>query len=193
LNNAGGGISSSGGSLTVAQSTISNNAGGGISVTSSEFDITNTFIVGNGSATGDFGGVLLSQTNVGTRRFEFNTVSENVGAAGNSLGVVCLLVSQAVTFSNNIVFGNQVGNGRTQVGGDADCNWTFSDIGDTVAGAGNLNVDPLFVDPAQGNFHLQGGSLARNAADPNATLATDGDGDPRPEGARRDMGADEVR
>ncbi|MCW5808022.1 MAG: right-handed parallel beta-helix repeat-containing protein [Deltaproteobacteria bacterium] len=191
-NNTGGGISASAGTLTVSQSTISNNAGGGISISNSSFDITNSFIVGNGGAATAFGGVRLDQTNAGTRRFEFNTVSNNVGALGTSTGVVCTLVTQALTLSNNIVFDNQIGGGRSQVGG-VNCAWTFSDIGpDTVTGTGNINADPLFVNVVQGNFHIQSASPAKNAADPAATLSVDFDGDARPQGGRRDMGADEA-
>lgn len=194
LNNAGGGISASGGEqLTVMQSTISGNAGGGVLVSATPFDITNNFIVGNGGTMASFGGVRFDQTNTGTRRFEFNTVTENVGMAGFAIGVVCTLVGQPVTFSNNIVYDNQVGGGRTQVGG-ANCAWTYSDIGpDTVAGTGNINAPPMFVDLMRSDFHLQPGSPARDAADPAAQLAIDIDGDPRPQGARRDMGADELR
>lgn len=71
---------------------------------------------------------------------------------------------------------------------------TYSDIGpDTVTGMGNLNADPLFVNVPQGDFHLQAGSPAKDAADPTASLTTDIDGDPRPQGGRPDMGADEIR
>jgi hypothetical protein len=62
-----------------------------------------------------------------------------------------------------------------------------------VAGTGNLSSDPLFVDPVHNNFHLQLASPARDAADPAATLAVDLDGDARPQGAGRDMGADEIK
>jgi len=61
------------------------------------------------------------------------------------------------------------------------------------AGAGNRSIDPLFVDPAHDNFHLQIASPVRDAADPAATLAVDIDGDARPQGPGRDMGADEIK
>ncbi len=63
-----------------------------------------------------------------------------------------------------------------------------------VAGTRNISEDPEFVDPGveERNFHLQPASPARNAADPEATVARDIDGDTRPAGERSDMGADEI-
>ena len=48
------------------------------------------------------------------------------------------------------------------------------------AGTGNLSSDPLFVNPAAGDFHLQANSPARHTGDPTI-LNTDG--------SRSDMGA----
>jgi hypothetical protein len=92
--------------------------------------------------------------------------------------------------NSNIIVNNT---GPAQVSG-GNCPSTYSDIGPgAVPGTGNLSSDPLFVDPARNNFHLQLASPARDAADPAATLAVDFDGDARPQGARRDMGADEIK
>jgi hypothetical protein len=192
-NNTGGGIVATGGSVTVSQSTISGNAAGGVSLSGGQFDISNSIIASNGGPATAIGGVRFDQTNSGTRRFEFNTVTNNNGIDGAALGVVCTLVGQPVTFSDNIVYANQTGGTRTQVGG-ANCNWHFSDIGPTaLLDTGNVNADPLFVDPARSNFHLQATSPAKDAADPAATTNIDIDGDARPQGSGRDMGADEVK
>lgn len=59
-------------------------------------------------------------------------------------------------------------------------------------GTGNINADPLFVSSGTFDYHLQASSPAIDVADPGATLATDLDGDVRPQGNRSDMGADEV-
>jgi hypothetical protein len=190
--NTGGGISATGGTLTVSQSTVSGNTGGGISISGAQFDLTNNMIVKNGSANSAFGGVLVSQITSGAGRFDFNTVSGNSGDSGTVTGVLCSVVTQAITFSNNIVYANQVSGGGTQVGGN-NCNWTYSNIGpgDDVPGTGNKNEAPLFVNPGQNNFHIMASSPARNTADPAATLNVDFDGDERPEGGVHDMGADE--
>ena len=189
-NNTGGGISANGGTLTINQSTISGNTGGGLSVTNAEFEIVNSLIVKNGSPSSSYGGVVLSQINTGTRRFEFNTIVQNQTTSGITPGVLCLAVGTMLTLTNAIVYDNGTG---LQVEGP-NCEWSYSDIGPmAVAGTGNLNSAPQFVNPAQADFHLQSGSPAKDAADLEASLAIDIDGDPRPQGAARDMGADEIR
>jgi parallel beta-helix repeat protein len=55
------------------------------------------------------------------------------------------------------------------------------------------NVDPLFVKPAQANFHLQSGSPLIDAGDDLASVTNDFDGTPRPQGAGYDIGAFERR
>ncbi|OJW71655.1 MAG: hypothetical protein BGO59_27190 [Spirosoma sp. 48-14] len=68
---------------------------------------------------------------------------------------------------------------------------TYSLIQNGYSGIGNLNSDPLFVDPANGNFRLQPSSPAINAGSPDITdlLPTDIAGNPRVQGNRVDMGA----
>lgn len=175
-------------------SVIGNTGGGGISITACEFSLVNNVIANNGNAGSAFGGVLISQIAAGgLQEFSFNSVIGNVGATNAVTGVECTSVLVPLTFSNNIVFGNQVSGSGVQVGGDSDCSWTYSDIGpQTVAGTGNINQDPTFVDAEKRDFHLRPESPARDAADPAATLTRDIDGDARPAGKRSDMGADEV-
>jgi hypothetical protein len=190
-NNPGGGISASGGELRLSQCTVSGNGGGGISISGAQFDITNNFIAKNGSAGSIFGGVRIDGiVGAGTRRFEFNTVAQNQATAGITPGVLCSAVATPLVLTNSIVYDNSTG---TQVEG-ANCSWTYSDIGPTaVSGTGNFNAPPMFVNPMQNDFHLQSTSPARDAADPAASLGVDIDGDVRPQGAARDIGADEIR
>ena len=48
-------------------------------------------------------------------------------------------------------------------------------------GSGNIDADPLFVDPVNGDFHLQAGSPCIDTGDPSSPLD--------PDGTRADMGA----
>jgi hypothetical protein len=189
--NQGPGIAASGGSVAMARSLVVANQGGGVVLASALFDLNNNFIVRNGNPTSGFGGVLISQvTTRGTHVFEFNTVAHNQATIGSTPGVICTIVTAPLSFGSSIVFGNATG---TQVEG-ANCAWSYSDIGPVpVVGTGNIVSDPQFTAPAQNNFHLQVASPLRDAADPAATLADDIDGEARPQGSGRDVGADEIK
>jgi len=193
--NTGSGISASGSTLMVSRNTISGNTGGGISVMNGTFDITNNFIVQNGGPLSLVGGIEFPQISAtGTHRLDFNTITANSGNASINSGINCSTVVTPVVFNSNIIYGNLVTGGGKQLGGSLMCSASYSDVGpDPSTGTGNINMDPMFVNAMQNNFHLMGGSPAVDAADAGASLIDDIDGDSRPQGLRRDMGADEVR
>lgn len=193
LNNQDTGIVASTSDVTLVRSVVSGNQVAGLDLASSSYDIENNVIVKNGGPSG-LGGVFIVTIRSGSvarRVFGFNTVSQNSGPFGMVSGVVCGQdVGVPLAMTSNIVVNNA---GSAQVSGDA-CVWTYSDIAPVpVSGTGNLSSDPLFIDPVHNNFHLQIASPVRDAADPAATLAVDIDGDARPQGAGRDMGADEIK
>ncbi len=181
--------------LTMVRGRVTNNAGGGISISGGQFDITNSIVARNGSGSSVLGGIRVDGiVGAGTHRLEFNTVTANLGPSSLDTGISCGTVLTALTFTNNIIFANLVGGGGKQIGGSANCTTTYSDIGpDPTVGTGNINMDPMFVNAVQNNFHLAPGSPCKDAADPAASLPTDIDGDTRPQGSARDMGADEVK
>lgn len=75
------------------------------------------------------------------------------------------------------------------------CSVTYSNVQDGWGGEGNIAEVPLFVDEANGDYHLQFTSPCINAGDPDfvpAPGATDIDGEARVLRGRVDMGADEV-
>jgi hypothetical protein len=185
------GIAASGGSVSMERSTVLANQGGGVVLTGARFDLQNNVIVKNGSPTSLLGGLLITQ--IAAREdhvLAFNTVAHNQASAGSTPGVICSVVVVALSFGSNIVFNNATG---TQVEG-GNCSWTYSDIGPVPApGIGNVDSDPQFIAPEQNNFHLPASSTLRDIADPAATLADDIDGESRPQGGRRDPGADEIK
>lgn len=181
-------------SLKLARVKVMHNPGGGISISGAQFSITNSIIAANGSGISALGGVQINNITVGgTHVIDFNTITANFGPATIHTGVACSTVIPPLTFSNNIIYANIVSGGGAQVGGDVNCSTSYSDIGPgAVIGQGNINQNPLFVSLLQ-NFHLMATSPARDAADPAAKIADDIDGDARPQGPRRDMGADEIK
>ncbi len=77
------------------------------------------------------------------------------------------------------------------------CAWSYSLLFPqkaTVSGSQNkLNVDPVFANLANNDFHLLSDSPAIDAADPQATDDHDYDGTPRPQNGRSDIGAFEYK
>jgi hypothetical protein len=181
--------------LAISQSTVSVNGKGGLSILGAQFDITNNFIVQNGNGQSLVGGVDFSQIPAsGIHRFDFNTVAKNMGNDSVNTGVNCGTVATPVIFNSNIIYANSVGGTGKQLGGSLMCSASFSDVGpEPASGITNINMDPIFLSVMQNNFHLMANSPAKDAADPAATLVSDFDGDARPQGPRRDIGADEVK
>lgn len=188
--NTGLGILASAGTLVMDGCVVTKNSAGGANIQMTGYSITNSLFVVNGTpAVSSTGGLTLGSTS-GSDRFEFNTVAES-----SSLGTVPGRGVNCVTtasLSNSIFI-----NGRPS----ATCSVSSSlyETGVTPPPGGNLTGDPAFdlQDPTMYRspryFRITAASAARNMADQSATLATDIDGDPRPQEGRRDIGADEYK
>jgi hypothetical protein len=129
------------------------------------------------------------------------------GNDANYGGAISCNGSSSATLINSIFWGNTASNGHEIVVlNNSSVTVSYSDIQggqpevfvdgtsslNWVPGT-NINLDPLFVNTAGEDFHLQYGSpciSAATASDPDLPL-TDYEGDPRVVGPAPDMGADE--
>jgi hypothetical protein len=173
---------------------IENTGGGGVSLNACEYSLVNNVIAINGALNSVFGGVRIQDvSSAGLHEFQFNTVTGNGGVTNSVTGVQCLSITTQLVFENSIVHGNLVSGTGRQVSNEPQCAWNYSDVGDALTGTGNVNLDPMFVDVANRDFHLQDDSPIRDLADPATNVTVDIDGDTRPQGDRADIGADEIR
>lgn len=107
-----------------------------------------------------------------TVTFANNIFANNGGAS---------IQSDASTYAKGLSVKNLMFNNGANFGYDASTTFTQS-----------LVADPLFVNPAAGNFHLLPGSPAINNGQNSGAPATDIDGVPRPQGGSVDIGAYEL-
>ena len=173
--NYGSGISSDYSSPTVTNCTFSANTangGGGMRNSSSNPTVTNCTFSGN-SATDNGGGIY------------------NDG-----------LDPSNPTLVNCILWDNTASGGGPQIHNSFSSTptVTYSDVQGGWPGTGNINADPLFVDAAGGDYHLQSGSPCIDAGAFIASFTDDFEGDPRGydgtaeprgDGSDHDIGADE--
>jgi hypothetical protein len=151
--------------------------------------------------TGPDGAFLGAKVPVGTGGFgsmfvSFSTVINSpviCGAgepacAGGTVGGSCV--------DNSIILNGKSGAPPDTVTGSA-CFLNYTLVfpqATSLVGIGNqFGVDPLLVDPASGDFHLRSGSPSIDAADPTSSNTIDFDGTLRPQGARDDLGAFELK
>lgn len=111
-------------------------------------------------------------------------IATSNNSSGTTLLSSCIVTENTDNSANRLAIKN-IGNITTSI--------TYSNIQGGFTGTGNIDADPLFVDPANGNFRLQAGSPSINTGDPGSTTAsvaaTDLAGNPRIDSGRIDMGA----
>ena len=152
----GGGMYNSGSSPTVANCTFSGNSagggGGGMLNDRGRPRVTNCTFSGNQSRWG-----------AGMYNWSSSPTVTNCTFSGNSAadGSAMYNWSSSPTVTNCILW-HDVSN---EIRGSASV--TYSDVQGGFAGIGNLDADPLFVDPDNGNFRLRAGSPCIEFGDPN--------------------------
>ena len=106
------------------------------------------------------------------------TIIDN--SASNNGGAFHIRDNSVINITNSILWDN-----NPEEIADDGTNYTlsvsFSDIQNTWEGEGNINADPQFTDPDNGDFTLQPTSPCIDAGDPESPLD--------PDGTRADMGA----
>ncbi len=171
----GGGMSNFGSSPTVTNCTFSGNSafthGGGMSNFLSNLAVTNCTFSGNTANIG--GGMynnLLTRPSVTNCTFSDNDAVIDGGGIYNVSN--CLAMASCVLWGDSP---NAIGDaGRSTV---AHC-----DVQGGWPGTGNIDADPLFVDPDNGDLRLQAGSPCIDAGDNTAVpldIMTDLDGNTR--------------
>ncbi len=166
-----------GGILNLDRATISGGVNGIRSALNTTIEGSNTLVHATGRA-----GIDLAQGNTVSGSINFVTIV-NTGAVSTTFaGLVCSNSSFSVR--STIVWTPDANQPPTNF-----CNFSSTIVGPTgVVGA--MNIDPQFVDETGGDYHLSALSPARDAVDLGPSL--DFEGDPRPQGARMDLGADEA-
>jgi predicted outer membrane repeat protein len=175
--------------------------GGAVCVSAPVITISDNLITGNAqtssSATG--GGVWVSPR--AQLFFINNSLTANYSAGGGG-GVAFKVngVVETLEVFNNMIWGNSGAPGADVwlAGTGAERVFSYNDSHDLFGVwdlfENNLDVDPQFVDPANGNYHLQSRSACINAGANGAPSlpATDLDGNPRIIGGTVDLGCYEL-
>jgi uncharacterized membrane protein len=146
----------------------------------------NDATVAGGGVYNDGGAAILQHDTIYS-----NTANRGAGicSAGQATLGNTLLVGNAATLDGGGVL--------TDTGGSFALSYNdfyanvSDNYGNVVTGATDISVPPGFVNPGASDFHLTLTSAVINRANPASSLATDFEGDFRPQGSRADIGADE--
>jgi hypothetical protein len=208
--NEGGGMYNTHSSPTLTNCSFSENAGysigGGMYNTHSSPTLTNCSFSGNTAYNGG-GGMYNNHSSPTLTNCSFSENAATFGGggianlsssptlmncsfSGNTTNGIQNVISSSPTLTNCILWGNGTGTEIFNATGSSPT-VTYSIVKGGYAGTGNLNADPLFVNPPT-DLHLQLSSPAINAGTSAGAPAFDFEGDSRPQGIKFDMGVDEV-
>ncbi|MBK7939689.1 MAG: hypothetical protein IPJ82_22535 [Lewinellaceae bacterium] len=183
----GGGIAAFESSATISACVFNGNLsaqdGGGLGLYGTTISVNNCVFTGNSAV--NFGAAIYSGTSN-------NTTLTNCSFSGNSGYPIILNAESTFNLKNGIIWENT---GDVIYNFNGTINVSNSIVQGGYAGNGNLSVDPLFVDQANGDLRLQTCSPAINEGDNAAVPAgvvTDLDGNNRFFGTV-DMGAYEYQ
>ncbi len=163
------------------------NNGGGLSLPTETANMTVTRNIFNANTASNVGGGISYSTSSGTLLLSRNTWYGNqAGASGGGLYVYLDETTAQNTFRNNIFRNDSPDElDASTATGPADLVITYSDIqdgsGQSWFGTGCIDADPLFTNPANGDFSLSTNSPCIDTGDPSSPED--------PDGSRADMGA----
>ncbi len=100
-----------------------------------------------------------------------NTITKN-HSGGSGSGIYCTSQTSEVEILNTIIWNNQPNTSAQVFGENIIVN--YCDIQNGYSGIGNINSNPLFEEPAAGNFSLTLQSPCINSGDPEYELDPDG-------------------
>lgn len=166
---------------TILENHTAYDGGGIISYSCEKIAISNNFICRNHSNRNG-GGLYLYGT-------EDETVANNTFCdnwATNKGGGLYYDGPSNLEIQNCILWGNTT----KQIEGDVDA--VYCNIEGGYPGTGNIDLDPMFVDSLNNDYHLLSASPCRNAGDNSFVVDPhDAEMDPRIADGQVDMGADE--
>jgi hypothetical protein len=186
----GGGVSASGNLAITSTVFLHNSArlGGGLAHLAGGGSLVNALFARNTAAEG---GASLYLHGTGTDQLKHVTIASSVPVTTSAISTTKEIVQlQNVILSHHAV-GLSIGSGFVVVD-----NALFYANGQPIVGTiatenNRVSGDPLFVNPAADDYHLQLGSPAVDAG-MDAGISFDFDGDPRPSLQVFDIGYDEV-
>ena len=160
-------------SPTISNNTISGNSasfGGGISSYYANPTVSNNTISGN--AADDYGGGILGFN--GNPTISSNTVTGNSSDQYGG-GIYCYDSSPII--ANTILWGDSAPAGpEIYLFGTSSPVITYSDVQGGWSGEGNIDCDPMFCDPENGNFYLFDFSCCLGAGEDGADIGALGAG-----------------
>lgn len=184
----GAAIEAKGGFLSIARSRVSESTTGAISTDGNAvFSITNTMVVRNGTPMTMRSAVTIGATTMGmNNRFEHNTVAHNQAKYALLVaGGVSCTATNLLEMPHNIIAGNTTTTGANNNTAGA-CDFSKSRVAEDAGEFAFVSVDPPF------DYHLTQASTAIDQIEGSA-VTDDIDGQFRPLGLRKDVGADEYK
>ena len=146
------------------------------------FTVTNNIVADSGWAS------MLVETNAGPHNFLYHNTLAGSATGQQGTGISVTVSGITITLANNIVVSHNVGIPTTGATLIVSHTLLWGNDSDPISGTVVITDPPMFVAPAQQNYHILSNSPAVNAGI-HVGVPTDVDGEPRLD--IPDIGADE--